>query len=268
LLGDAEHADFALDTTGTVSWRGQVVARLTRGTDLVHPQVKLVGNAPLGAGARLRAERRLGAWTRDLVAELVGALRRPEAGTLSAAARGLVYQLEQGLGTVSSRAARAELALLGPEDRRVLGRLGVSLGPSVVHLPSALDPRSLVIRQALATVWRGEPSPLGADPPPSLIADPAVPTDHYRELGYLVLGRRAIRADLVERVERRLARPSEQAPAHLSAELGRWLDCPVRELARILGPLGYRRRPDGSFTRTRARRRRARRAVRARPAVK
>ena len=266
-LGDAEHADFVLDTTGTVSWRGQVVARLTRGTDLVHPQVKLVGSAPLGAGARLRAERRLVAWTRDLLAELLGTLRRPETSALSAAARGLVYQLEQGLGTVSSRAARAELALLGPEDRRVLRRLGVSLGQSVVHLPATLGPRSLVIRQALATAYWGEPSPLPADPPPSLIADRGVPQDHYRVLGYLVLGQRAIRADLVERVERRLGRPTEEAPALLFAELGRWLDCPVREVAEILRPLGYRRRSDGGFTRARSRRRRARPATRAKQAA-
>jgi len=149
----------------------------------------------------------------------------------------------------------------------VLRRLGVSLGRSVVHLPATLGPRSLVIRQALATVYWGEPSPLPADPPPVLVADRSVPKDRYRVLGYLVLGQRAIRADLVERVERRLGRPTEEAPALLSAELGRWLDCPVREVAEILRPLGYRRRSDGSFTRVRSRRRRARPATRAKQAA-
>ena len=256
-LGDAEHTDFVLDAAGTVSWRGQLVARLTRGTDLVHPQIKLVGSAPLGAGARLRAERRLVAWTRDLVGELLGTLRRPETSTLSAAARGLIYQLEQGLGTVSTRAARAELARLGPGDRRVLRRLGVSLGQSVVHLPRTLGRRLLVIRQALAAVYWGRPGPLPADPPPSLALDRGLPPDDYLVLGYVVLGQRAIRADLVGRVERRLRRCEHGDPS-LGAELGRWLGCPVHELREILRPLGYRQRPDGSFARAKSRRRRAR----------
>jgi ATP-dependent RNA helicase SUPV3L1/SUV3 len=257
-LGEAEHTDITLDPTGTVGWHGQAVARWTRGTDLIHPQIKLIGSVPMGAGTRLRCERRLVAWTRDVVAELMGPLRNSDPGELSAAARGLVYQLEQGLGTVSSRAARAELALLRPEDRRALRRLGVRLGPSSVYASHTLAERSLVVRQALAAVFWGRPSPLPADAPSSLLANPEVPREYYLALGRLVLGPRAIRVDLVERIELRLCQLERQSRSPRPTELGRWLGCSARELPVVMRALGYRQRPDGSFGRARPRRRRKR----------
>ena len=70
----------------------------------------------LGGGARLRLQRRLLAFTRDLIGEMNRPLRSEALSGLSPAGRGLVYQLEHAMGTL--RAARAPSRRTGDPSLR------------------------------------------------------------------------------------------------------------------------------------------------------
>ena len=239
----------------------QPVARLERGAELLHPAVRLEGLEEIGAGARRRIERRLQAWARDLVDGLLAPLRGlSEDGGLGAEARGLLYQLEQGLGTVARRDATAQLRALDSGDRARLRDAGVELGRSVVYLPALVRGRALRRRAALLRAWTGRSVAL-----PDGVSAPArdgVPPEDYLRLGYVVLAGRAFRADQLERAHAAL-RALGTEPFELPAELGSWLGCRRRQLPAVLSAMGYRqvegsdrwvrRRP-----RSRSRRRRGR----------
>jgi ATP-dependent RNA helicase SUPV3L1/SUV3 len=211
----APHSAFRLEGDERIAAGDEIVARLAGGVDLLRPEVTLVTERAIGAGARLRLGRRLLAWTRDLVAELVTPLRSARDGAeLSPAARGLLYQLEQSLGTVSARDAIEQLRALDPASRARLGRLGVRLGEHVVYVPALLNPGAIQTRAALCNAYLTGtlPGPRSArvriEPPRpgavSLRVAPAVPTPAYAAIGYPVFGSRAIRADLVDAVGARL----------------------------------------------------------------
>src|SRR5690606_18380985 len=115
-----------------------VLAELVRGVDLLRPELALRLDVDLGAGSRSRLQRRLVAWTRDLVEQLLAPLRRGAVDKLSSDARGLLYQLEQGLGTIHSDAAQAQLRRLTRRDRQLLHSLGVIVGARMIWLPKLL----------------------------------------------------------------------------------------------------------------------------------
>jgi ATP-dependent RNA helicase SUPV3L1/SUV3 len=198
-LVDAPHARFTLDDDGRISDGARPLARLTRGSDLLHPEVLV--QAPLEAGARLRLGRRLLAYSRDLVAGLLAPLRGDEVERLGAAGRGLIYQLEQGLGTLLARDAQSDPQELEPDERAALGRLGVVLGRTAIYAPALLAPRHLHERWALcaAQLWPDHRlSPI--DPRSSTFApDPDVPRAIYTALGFPLVDGRATRCDLADR---------------------------------------------------------------------
>ncbi len=106
----------------------------------------------------------------------------------------------------------------------------------MIYLPALLDPRSVERRAALCAAWF-DPRALPLAPRSGAVslrvgsgADPRA----YAAIGFPVFGGRAIRADVVEQVDRLLAAGGEADLATL-ADL---LRCPSREAAGVVAALG------------------------------
>ncbi len=267
---DAPFEAFSLDGDGHVLWEGGRLALLAPGGDVLSPVLKLVRQDHLEGGDRLRLERRLRAWTRDLVRRTLGPLRGELAGELSPRGRGLLYSLELGLGTVAVSEVRAALRALDGDDRRRLARMDVRLGALHVYCAALLGPAVVARRAVLAGVVAGmRPLPaVPANGASAVAADPGVPDEVMRRMGYPVVGPLAIRADMLERAAAALRRASRRGPFREPAAVTSWLGCTREQLHRVLDALGYpvvARGPDGAVF-SRARRRRLRRGRRARGA--
>jgi len=205
---EAPHEAFALEDDGRIRFRqrGIVLGRLARGPDLLRPEVSLtLGEAQVGAGARMRLLRRVLAFARDVAAHLLEPLGELPP-TASPRLRGLVYQLEQGLGTLDARAARAQLAELDSDEIELLARLGVVLGELTVHVPALLEDEALRRRAILARAFFGSAHSPPVPRPGELLlmASPEVSSRAYVATGFAVLGDFAVRADILERLVRRI----------------------------------------------------------------
>ena len=222
---EAEHARFHLGERGVIELRPRadveaeaseplVLGHLVRGADLLRPEVALAVAEDLGAGARARIQRRLVAWARDLVGELLAPLRVDAVAKLSSDARGLVYQLERGLGTIHRSAAEAQLRRLVGRDRKLLHSLGVVIGAKLIWLPKLLRGDAPRVRAALCSA--ALPRGVRIDPPRpgavALVPAPDVDPGAYTALGFPVFGPRGIRADIAERVHAGLAAVAEAGP--------------------------------------------------------
>jgi ATP-dependent RNA helicase SUPV3L1/SUV3 len=215
-LVDAAHERFQIDEGGRIADGKQVLARLLPGVDRLRPEITLVLN-DLGAGQRLRLQRRLLAWTRDWVAQLLAPLRDERLADLSPAGRGLVYQLEQGLGTVLVADAGDQVRDLDRSDRSALGRSGVYVGRHVVFAAALLRPAALRDRALLCQAEIGQRLERVEAASAQPLTDVSDAT--YAAMGFPVIGGRAIRADLVEVIAKGVA-----AGAH-PADIARRLDC-------------------------------------------
>lgn len=209
-LVDAPHERFDVDERGRISADGRQVGVLTRGADLVRPEVRIT--LDVTAGVRARLGRRLLAFSRDLIHGLFSPLRSERAQELSPAGRGLTYQLEQGLGTLRRDAASPALEALTERDRGLLRELGVVFGRRAIYLSSALDPDSLARRAALWNAY--------TDGAVHLPAAASIPigrlTPSARQgllaIGYLTLGARAERVDVADPPRRRRRRRKRRGP--------------------------------------------------------
>ncbi len=223
-LADAPHEAFELDARGRIFSRGEVLGRLVRGANLTAPNVELAPLGDLGAGVRLRLQRRLLAFARDSVNRYLHALeslRRSD----KAALRAIAYQLEHGLGTASSRDLEASLEVLDAPAREVLSRAGVEIGELAVFQPTSLKRSALVLRAVLTAVFHPE-----LDLP--VLGKPTYETrslsaNVWRCLGYIELGPRACRVDLAERAAHALAQGAPETDAL------RCLSIPKRDMPRV-----------------------------------
>ena len=233
-LVEAAHARFRLDDAGRILDGDQALARLAGGVDRLRPEVTLLVD-DLGAGQRLRLHRRLLAWTRDWVAQLLAPLRDERLAELGPAGRGLAYQLEQGLGTVLVAHACEQVRELGPRDRSAFGRAGVRVGRHVVFSARLLQPLALRERTLLCQAeigFRLEPPRSDAV---SLLPSSEVGDASYAAMGFPVFGGRAIRADIVETLANRVAAGANPV------EIARRLACYPDEVEPIRQAFGFSR---------------------------
>ncbi len=260
---EARHELFHTSGEGVVSYvgeseRGERLARLTRGVDILHPEVKLAPERTLGAGAEQRILRRLRAYCRDLSEEMLGPLRDPRLGALSAAGRGLVYQLERGLTTLDGRAARDQLRGLCPEDREALHAVDVRVGRRFVFARELLDVSSLRHRAAFSTAWFGRSLAVsGAAMPWRSERD----AEQLLALGYGHVGAHAVRVDVVEELLDIVEPLAERGPFILPPRLVTLTTVSEDDVGRLLLGLGFMAtaegfaRPSPRRSRRRARRR-------------
>ena len=264
-LIEAPHERFTLEANGRIRDGELVLGRMIRGADLLRPEVTLTLDDSIGSGSRSRIQRRLVAWTRDLVSSTLAPLRNDDVAKLSASARGLLYQLEQNLGTVEAAGAQAQLAALSGEDRKLLGNFGVRLGKRLVYVRSLLEPAAVRSRVALCSAWLGHRTRIEVPQPgaESLPAQRDLDAACHLAIGYPRFGPRAIRADSAERVARQLYHAARRGTFRPPGELAQRFECSDSELDAVIEAFGYRRVKGGQFARhganPRPRRRRRRR---------
>jgi ATP-dependent RNA helicase SUPV3L1/SUV3 len=244
---ESTHAELRLEVGGSIVHiaSNRPLAEVTRGASIALPHVRVLDADDLGAGAQRRLHRRALAFARDVVSELLGGARDLAAASTesstsieaSAAVRGLVHRLEQGLGTVLARDVDDVCAVLDDAARDAIARAGIVLGPIVVYATAGLAPDAIAARVALATAWYGAGRALRPPAGGAVSFPVGRGIDHgaFAAIGFPVFGPRAVRADVAARVGAQL----ETAP--LDTAIASWLGCTTREVRRIIEALAANR---------------------------
>ncbi len=200
-----------------VCWGGGPVARLLPSGDVLAPKVEALPSDLLDGPAREEVRKRAATWVETRIrlglSELMDARATAE---LPAGARGIIFQLCEGLGVLARRPIEEQLAQLAEEDRKALARLGVRVGVYSLYFPSMLKPVPIRLRAGLWMVANNRETipPLPAEGRTSMDLPQGAPRDFYATIGYLPLGDHAIRADMVERLAamaRQAVRESREA---------------------------------------------------------
>ncbi len=237
-LIDAPHPRFTLNGKGQVvlAPEGEVLARLVAGTSVTLPDVHLETShslAALGGGARARLLRRLVAWSRDEVSALLEPVEAAAGEAVDAAWwRGLRHQLAQGLGCALTAEVDGVLADPAAVDREALAARGLVLGARVVFARALLSPEAVARRVTLVRVRYGAGVGAPATGAASIAAEPGVSPRAYLAMGYPVMGGRAVRADVVERIAAACATEDGRRSPFAS-----WLGCGAREAERVVAAI-------------------------------
>lgn len=242
----AADAAITLDAgAGTFHWEGAVVGQLAPGPTPLAPLVRLVGDDFLQTGQREPVRARLARWVDAHVGRVLAPLMALRAAAqedgLSGAARGIAFQVAEALGGLPRVPLDPLIAALTKDDRRRLAALGLRLGFSQVFLAALTRPAAVGLRALLWSVARGG-VPVVV-PPPGRVSVPGTgaPADFLAAIGFIPLGPRAVRVDMVDRLEKTLAERAKAGPLTAVDDLAPGLGCPREEMPGVMAALGWRR---------------------------
>ncbi|HYH19312.1 MAG TPA: helicase-related protein [Azospirillum sp.] len=244
---------FALTPAGEMTWNGLPVARLAAGPSVLSPAVLTNPEALLDQGQGDRVRARLERWLRaHVAARLKPLLALRDAEELSGPARGLAFQLVEGLGVLPRAPVAKLIEGLEKTDRRDIAKRGVRLGVTHLYLPALAKPGAVELRALLWAVHKGLALPAPAPPAGrvSVAAEPGVPATFWEAIGYPLVGPCAVRVDMLDRLETEMLKQAREGTATPEPALAQIIGIGAEHLAAVLGGLGYTRTvaEDGAVT--------------------
>lgn len=231
---------FSRDETGALFWNGSLVGRLAKGADIVSPAVTVLQSDYLSADQRERIRIRLTQWVTAQLELSLDRLMTLRNATLDGVARGLAYQVVEGLGTLPRHRVIKEVRGLEKEDRNALRACGIRIGPETLFIPALVKPKAVEWRALLWALYN-ERDPI-APPAPGLVTVPAgdeFPADFLDACGYCKLGTRAIRIDVLDRVAVDLQRQSRAEKLEIGAAQLNLLGLSMADARPLFEALGY-----------------------------
>ena len=208
-LAGSPNEEFVLATDGTVRWRGEVVANLAEGEQLLTPRLLVLADESLTGPELERVQDRLNLWLRHTInTQLESIMQLAEPTDLDGTARGIAFQLSEHLGLLPRAAVSEEVKGLDQDVRAKMRKLGVKFGAYHIYVPLSLKPAP---RELALILWAlkngGVRQPGVADLPQivlsgrtSFLIDPEVNPKLYEVAGFKVAGKRAVRVDILERL--------------------------------------------------------------------
>jgi ATP-dependent RNA helicase SUPV3L1/SUV3 len=213
-LASADDAAITLSEHGKLWWDGAIVAKLVAGPAPLSPTVQMLADPHVKTEA---LQARLQAWITARVCARLGPLlalrdaaeaKTGTQGALPGEARGIAHQLAENFGALDRAALQHALPeRLGPQIRS-LRPFGVWFGRRTVYLPKLLRPDAAALLTLLWGVWQKKEAP-PAPPAPgltsfavdSLNGSGGTDTASLHAAGFAVFAHRAIRFDMLERLE-------------------------------------------------------------------
>jgi ATP-dependent RNA helicase SUPV3L1/SUV3 len=231
---------FAVDHTGTLSWAGASVAKLEKGADIISPGVAVMPSDYLSAEQRERMRKRLVAWTAAQIEDALERLMTLRQADLSGVARGIAYQVVEGLGSLPRQRVIREVRELSKEDRSALRACGIRIGAETLFVPALVKPKAVLWRAMLWTLFTGRETA----PPPAagLVTVPAgedLPEEFLEACGYCKLGDRAVRIDVLDRIAIDLQRQSRAGKMEIGAAQLNLLGLSMDAARPVFEALGY-----------------------------
>ena len=209
-LSACPNSDIVLTDDGHLRWVGQSVGRVVANEgNALAPGVVLAADEQLSGPSLDKVKNRLERWLGHHIETLLRPLvemSRDE--TISGSARGLAFQLVEKFGSIDRRSIASEVKGLDQDARATLRRHGVRFGAFHVFLPLLLKPApsSLICllwairNDKLDAAGLAEIPQISATGRTSVAVDDSFDADIYPLLGFRIMGKKAVRIDILERL--------------------------------------------------------------------
>jgi ATP-dependent RNA helicase SUPV3L1/SUV3 len=247
-LAFATEEEITLSEHGRLWWDGAIVAKLTAGGSPLTPTVLLLADESLKGAPREGVQRRLEDWLTKRIAAKLEAMTALQSaidakagtdGALPGEARGIAHQLWENFGNIDF--PRANLRGDRGAIMRALRPFGIWFGRRAVYMPKLLRPDAANLLALLWSVWQKQDD-VPAMPRPGLTSfDSETPDGFLSAAGFRKFAGRAIRLDMLERLEDVLEKALIEGSNadELLPKLVSLLGCGNDQLKAVLDDLGW-----------------------------
>lgn len=209
-LAACPNSDIVLSDEGNLRWLGHPVARLIASDqDILTPDLVLLADEQLTGAALEKVNKRLARWLANHIENLLRPLiELSRDQTITGTARGLAFQLVEKLGHIERREIVSEVKQLDQDARATLRRHGVRFGAFHVLLPALLKPAPTALICMLWAIKNNKLDAPGLAEIPQISAmgrtsvavDPQFSPEIYALCGFRIMGNKAVRIDILERL--------------------------------------------------------------------
>ncbi len=239
-------------TRSTMNWRGIVVGRIAKGASILTPKA-IVQPTPILQGDELNiVQARLDRWLDAHISETLTPLfalqeavngAKDEEGNerINGMARGIAFQMVEKLGTIPRRLIAKDFKEVDREGRFQIKKLGVWLGATSLYIPTLLKPAPAQLRLLLWALYNDQDN-LPDIPPAGLCTikvDQKASRIFYEVSGYRVVGKNAVRLDMLERLANAAREVSMKGPFEMDADLMSLVGTSGDDFIEIMKYLGY-----------------------------
>ncbi|WP_417840681.1 helicase-related protein [Terasakiella sp.] len=238
---DEKDEAFNLRDDAYILWRGTPCARLYKGNDALSPRLETLAFDLIEDGLRDRVKARLSKWLDHYIRHTLKPLFDLETAKLNGPARGVIFQLREGLGTLARKQALDLIRDIESKDRKTLRKYGVVIARHSIYCPKLLKAAAVRLRADLWTLYH-QPDIAPVYPASGLmsfVAQPDTPRLFYEQIGYQMYGNRCLRVDMAERIAELAWEKTKKRPADINADFTSLAGCSVTVMADILRRMGY-----------------------------
>ena len=201
-LYNSSDEEFSFCDSGQIWWRGAAVGKLTAGVDVLSPQVIPLVDSEAGIDITKNIKRRLDHFvTRTIEKQFEPLLNMRTDEALVGIAKGVAFRIIESLGLIPRIEISADIKVLEQPDRALLRKHGLRFGQFTIFHYLMLKPAPTKLRLLLWSLFSKKTYAL--PPPAGLVTIPKVETaspDYYLRAGYQLVGDRALRVDMLERL--------------------------------------------------------------------
>lgn len=205
----APNGDIALASDGILRWIGAPIGTLVAGEDMLRPRLILLADEQLTGPARdkvaARADRFVNYQIDTLLKPLVD-LKGAE--HIAGIGKGIAFRLVEEFGLINRRDIAEDVKSLDQDGRAALRKLGVRFGAYHVFVPALLKPGPASLVTLLWALTNDGKDKAGfgdivhalAAGRTSVVVNQSFDRAFYKLAGFRILGRRAVRVDILERL--------------------------------------------------------------------
>lgn len=256
-LAQAEDGELSLIlgepmTRSTINWRGIAIARVEKGDMILNPRVIVTPTPVLQGDVLAQVQGRVDRWLINHVAEILAPLLAMQEAVngardaqgkdlIDGMARGIAFQILEKLGTIPRRMIARDFRGVEREGRFQLKQLGIWLGSASLYIPALLKPAPASLRLFLWALFN-DMDRLPNVPVAGLCTiaiDQNAPRTFYEVSGYRVVGRNAVRLDMLERLANAARDTSLKGPFPADPDLMSLVGTSGDDFVEIMSYLGY-----------------------------
>ncbi|MEO1643525.1 MAG: helicase, partial [Pseudomonadota bacterium] len=214
LIAGAPEMALKIDENAQIIWNGAPVAKLVTGPHWIAPAAKLIGAEEAEQHQKDAATTRLNEWLGGEIQKRLPTHFKlkfsPDELGLEGLARGLAFRLLESGAACDLRDEDRALHP-GHEERTKLKEIGIRSGRIAAHVPDAQKPAAQRLIAVLQTLSDGRTRKVAPEGAGSFELDGSWPDEDLAAQGYLRFGKRAVRADLAERLGWELSKRRKEA---------------------------------------------------------
>ncbi len=243
-LAGVSESGLAITETAEIVWKGVPVARLVPGPHWLAPSAQLIGGESAEAHQRDAATMRVNEWLGGEISRRLPTHFKlkfdADSVPLEGLARGLAFRLLEA-GAASDLRTEDRALLPGQAERQALKLAGVRSGRIAAYVPDAQKPAAQRLIATLQTLGDGRMRRTAPEGAGSFDVDGDWKDEDLAAQGYLRFGKRAVRADLAERLGWELSsrrKAAGQSVFEVPPELASMVSCPLEDFHAVLKGFG------------------------------